>query len=333
MVDSGKDIWVFGDYRNYFRNRVTLQLLSKATELASTTGGRVCAVVFGSDVDEYVNEYIAHGARTVYVIDHASLKSYKVDTYVDLMHRLAFEHHPDTILIGATCFGKEFAPRVAKRLSTGLTSDCIDLEINSDGLLVQTAPSFGGNLLAKIITPKHRPQMATVRPGVFKELPHDYEVTGEIRRVPLPRDLPPDRVRLISSTHEPRRTQKIEHAKIVVCGGRGMGSKNKFKKLFELAEIIDGEVGATRPVVYSNWAPQDSLVGQAGRQIKPQVLFSFGISGAIQHTAALEDAKFIIAVNKNPEAAMMKLADVAVVADANQVCAALIKELKKRIRS
>jgi len=333
MVDSGKDIWVFGDYRNYFRNRVTLQLLSKATELASTTGGRVCAVVFGSDVDEYVNEYIAHGARTVYVIDHASLKSYKVDTYVDLMHRLAFEHNPDTILIGATCFGKEFAPRVAKRLSTGLTSDCIDLEINSDGLLVQTAPSFGGNLLAKIITPKHRPQMATVRPGVFKELPHDYEVTGEIRRVPLPRDLPPDRVRLISSTHEPRRTQKIEHAKIVVCGGRGMGSKNKFKKLFELAEIIDGEVGATRPVVYSNWAPQDSLVGQAGRQIKPQVLFSFGISGAIQHTAALEDAKFIIAVNKNPEAAMMKLADVAVVADANQVCAALIKELKKRIRS
>ena len=333
MVDSGKDIWVFGDYRNYFRNRVTLQLLSKATELASTTGGRVCAVVFGSGVDEYVNEYIAHGARTVYVIDHASLKSYKVDTYVELMHRLAFEHKPETILIGATCFGKEFAPRVAKRLSTGLTADCIDLEINSDGLLVQTAPSFGGNLLAKIITPTHRPQMATVRPGVFKELPHDYEVTGEIRRVTLPRDLPPDRVRLISATHEPRRTQKIENAKIVVCGGRGMGSKNKFKKLFELAEILEGEVGATRPVVYSDWAPQDSLVGQAGRQIKPQVLFSFGISGAIQHTAALEDAKFIIAVNKNPEAAMMKLADVAVVADANQVCAALIKELKKRIRS
>jgi len=332
MNKAGKDIWVFGDYRNYFRNRVTLQLLAKASELALRTKGRVCAIVFGSDVDEYVNEYIAHGAQKVYVIDHASLKSYRIDTYVELMKRLASEHGPETILIGATCFGREFAPRVAKRLNTGLTADCIDLEINNDGLLVQTAPSFGGNLLAKIITPEHRPQMATVRPGVFKELPHDYEVTGEIVNVPLPKNLPKDRVRLISSKHEPRRTQKIENARIVVCGGRGMGSKKKFKKLFELAGILDGEVGATRPVVYSKWTTHDSLVGQAGRQIKPQVLFSFGISGAIQHTAAIEDAKFIIAVNKNPEASMMKIADVAVVADANQVCAALIKELKKRIR-
>jgi electron transfer flavoprotein alpha subunit len=333
MDKSGKDIWVFGDYRNYFRNRVTLQLLAKASELASETKGHVCAIVFGSNVDEYVNEYIAHGAQIVYVIDHPSLKRYTIDTYVELMKRMTLEYTPETILIGATCFGREFAPRVAKRLKTGLTADCIDLEINDEGLLVQTAPSFGGNLLAKIVTPKHRPQMATVRPGVFKELPHDYEVTGDIRSIPLPKDLPMDRVRLISSKHEPRRTQKIENAKIVVCGGRGMGSKIKFKKLYELAGILDGEVGATRPVVYSNWAAQDSLVGQAGRQVKPQVLFSFGISGAIQHTAALEDAKFIIAVNKNPEASMMKLADVAVVADANQVCSALIKELKKRIRS
>jgi electron transfer flavoprotein alpha subunit len=138
---------------------------------------------------------------------------------------------------------------------------------------------------------------------------------------------------LISYQRKPQRGQRIEEAHVVVCGGRGMGSKMKFKKLFELARLLDGEVGATRPVVYSSWADHDSLVGQAGKHIQPQLLFSFGISGAIQHTAAINDAKFIIAVNKNPNATMMKIADVAIIADANQLCSALIKELKKRIRS
>jgi len=333
MKTTKEEIWVFGDYRNYFRNRVTLQLLAKAADLASQKGNPVCAVIFGSDVKEYVDEYIAHGAEKVYVIDHASLKGYLVETYVVLMETLVRRYKPEMVLVGATCFGREFAPRVAKRLKTGLTADCVNLSMNEDALLVQTAPAFGGNLLAKIITPHHKPQMATVRPGVFKELPHDYGATGEIVNVPIPKRLPKSGVRLISSEHEPHRTSKIEDAKIVVCGGRGMGSKQKFKKLFALAELLGGEVGATRPVVYSNWADHDALIGQAGRQIKPQLLLSFGISGAIQHTAALSDAKFIIAVNKNPEAPMMKMADVAIVADANQVCSAMIREIKERIRA
>jgi len=290
-------------------------------------------VVFGTDVDEYVNEYIAHGAHKVYVTDHPSLKNYSVETYTALMEQLAKAREPEVILVGATSFGREFAPRVAKRLGTGLTADCVWLDINDDGFLVQTAPGFGGNLLAKIITPERRPQMATVRAGMFRELPHDYERTGEIIRVPLPDDLPEDRVRLIKSERQAPRGQRIEDARLVVCGGRGMGSKKKFKKLFELARIVGGEVGATRPVVYSKWADHDALVGQAGRHVSPQVLLSFGISGAIQHTAAISDADFIIAVNKNPNAAMMKMADVAIVADANQICTALIKELKKRIRN
>ena len=347
MSAKKRSIWVFGDYRNYFQNRVTLQLLSRARELAGKTGSEVCAVVFGHWTEEWVDdalsqnptfcgvvgEYIAHGADKVYLTDDPRLSTYSVETYTHLMARLAEREEPEIILIGATTFGREFAPRVAKRLGTGLTADCIGLDINEAGLLVQTAPSFGGNLVAQIVTPERRPQMATVRPGTFPEIPHDYNRRGEVMCVPMPEDMPADRVRLVRSDLSRQRELKIEEAPVVVCGGRGMGSKKKFAKLFELAEILGGEVGATRPVVYADWAEHEALVGQAGKHIKPQILFSFGISGAIQHTAACNGANFIIAVNKNPNATMMKLADVAIVADAGQFCTALIQALKSRIRS
>lgn len=333
MSEDPKAIWIFGDYRNYFKNRVTLQLIARATELAPRIGAEVCAVVFGSRVGEYVREYIAHGARKVYVTEHEALAHYRVETYVSLMERLVRARRPYILLVGATSFGREFAPRVAKRLGTGLTADCVGLDLTEDGLLLQVAPSFGGNLLAEIVTPERRPQMATVRPGTFQEIPHDDAKTGEVVSVPYPEDLPEDRVRLIKTERWRKRTQKLEAASVVVCGGRGMGSKQKFAKLNELAKLLGAEVGATRPVVYADWADHEALVGQAGKTVKPRILFSFGVSGAIQHTAALTNAKFIVAVNKNPDAAMMKLADVAIAADANQVCTALILELKRRIRS
>lgn len=331
-MKATKEIWVFGDYRNYFQNRVTLQLLARAVDLAPKIKATVCAVVFGEDVEEYVTEYIAHGAEKVYVIDAPRLKNYPIETYVNLMENLVNTYQPEIVLVGATSFGREFTPRLAKRLRTGLSADCINLEIADNGCLVQTAPSFGGNLLAKITTPDARPQMATVRPGTFQEIPHNDDLKGEVVRLPLPDSLPQERVRTISSERSLERTQKIEDANVVICGGRGMGSKQKFKKIFELARLLDGEVGATRPVVYADWINHEALVGQAGKNLKPQVLFSFGISGAIQHTAAINDAEFIVAINKNPNAQMMKIADVAIVADANQVCTALIKELKKRMR-
>ncbi len=333
MASKKRSIWVFGDYRNYFQNRVTLQLISRANDLAKIIGAEVCVTVFGHETDEWVGEYVAHGAMKVYVCDHPDLKFYSNDVYITLMERLVRQYGPEILLVGATTFGREFAPRLAKRLKTGLTADCIGLDINEDGILVQTAPAFGGNLLSRIITPEKRPQMATVRPGTFQEIPHNYQATGEIVSVPLPKDLPKDRIRLISSERQPLREQKLEDAAVVVCGGRGMGSRKKFKNLYELARVLGGEVGATRPVVYSKWAEEDTLVGQADKHIKPKVLFSLGISGAIQHTAGIKDAGFIIAVNKNPNAVMMKMADVAIVADAGQVCTALIRELKKRIRS
>ena len=332
MPSRKPSIWVIGDYRNYFQNRVTLQLLAKANDLAPQIGAEVCAVLFGQELDEYVAEYIAHGAEKIYVVENPVLKDYSVETYAALMQHLARKYEPEIILVGATSFGKEFAARVAKRLGTGLTADCIGLDITEEGLLLQIAPSFGGNLIAEIITPDQRPQMATVRPGTFQEIPHDNSRRGEIVREQRMKNLPEDRVRLISNEHQPERDQRIEDAAVVVCGGRGMGSKKKLKKLFDLAELMGAEVGGTRPVVYAGWLGPDALIGQAGKNIKPKILISLGISGAIQHTAATNEADFIIAVNKNPNATMMKMADVAVVADANQFCTALIKGLRERIK-
>jgi electron transfer flavoprotein alpha subunit len=332
MKSKKKQIWIFGDYRNYFQNRVTLQLLAKAKDLAQEINADVCVLVMGHHTQEYIDEYIAHGADIVHSFDHKDLTDYKVDKFVYLTSQLAQQYQPEIFLIGGTSFGHEYAPRIAKRLQTGLTADCIALSINDNKCLVQTAPAFGGNLLAEIVTPNHRPQMATVRPGTFQELPHDYERKGKVIHHDYATNSPKERIRWIRSEREPQTEQSLEKASVVVCGGRGMQSKKKFKKLFDLARLIRGEVGATRPVVYSRWTSPETLVGQAGKPVSPQILFSFGISGAIQHTAAISDAKFIIAINKNPHATIMKMADVAIVSDANQVCSALIKAFKKRIR-
>jgi electron transfer flavoprotein alpha subunit len=292
----------------------------------------VCALIFGYEIDEWIMEYTAHGADRILAIDDPALKSYSMDRYLAIIEALAKERDPEIILIGATDFGREFAPRLAKRLKTGLSADCVGLDITEDGLLLQIAPSFGGNMLAEIITEFHRPQMATVRPGTFKEIPHNYERTAIVERLPLMKGLPKPRVRLIEYERSVEKEHTIENASVIVCGGRGMGNREKFKKLQELAKLLGGDVGATRPVVYAGWAEHDALVGQAGKHIKPKILFSFGISGAIQHTAGLGEANFIIAVNKNPQATMLKMADVAIVGDASDVLNHLIRELKKRIR-
>ena len=332
MNKKQKSIWVFGDYRNYFQNRVTLQLLSKAVDLARVISAEVCAVVFGHEVDEWIMEYTAHGADRILVIDHLSLTSYSTENFLALIEKLARERDPEIVLIGATDFGREFAPRLAKRLNTGLSADCVGLDITQEGLLIQIAPSFGGNMLAEIVTEIYRPQMATVRPGTFKEIPHNYERKAIVERLPLMDKLPKPRVRQVEYGRSTEKEHSIENATVIACGGRGMKNINNFKKLHELTKLLGGGVGATRPVVYAGWADHKALVGQAGKHIKPKILFSFGISGAIQHTAGLGEADFIIAVNKNPQAVMMKMADVAIVADASDILNTLIKELKKRIR-
>ncbi|MGA9111059.1 MAG: electron transfer flavoprotein subunit alpha/FixB family protein [Smithella sp.] len=332
MKSKQKSIWVFGDYRNYYQNRVTLQLISKAMDLAKTINAEVCALIFGHEIDEWIMEYTAHGADRILAIDDPALKSYSTERYLAIIEILAKQRDPEIILIGATDFGREFAPRLAKRLKTGLSADCVGLDIAQDGLLLQIAPSFGGNMLAEIVTEHHSPQMATIRPGTFKEIPHDYQRKALVERLPLMQNLPKSRVRLVEYERSVEKEHTIENASVIVCGGRGMRNREKFKKLQELAKLLGGDVGATRPVVYAGWADHGALVGQAGKHIKPKILFSFGISGAIQHTAGLGEANFIVAINKNPQATMMKMSDVAIVGDAGDILNNLIKELKKRIR-
>ena len=329
--NSSEDVWIFGDYRNYFQNRVTLQLIAKGRELARSLGGTVTALVLGEQVHQYAMEYVAHGADVVMVVDHPNLKDFQVETYTRIVASLVGDYRPDVFLAGATPFGREFFPRVAKRLKTGLSTDCIALEIEAENqLLLQTTPSFGGELLAEVITQNHRPQMATVHPGVFQERPHDPGAVGRIL-YPDVDVVPETRVKLIRSKRQQTRQTKLEEAPVVIVGGRGLGSKENFGRLFELAELLEGEVGATRPVIGSGWTEMDRLLGQTGKTVKPGLLVSIGASGAVQYTTGILGSETIIAINRDPQAPIFNMADLGLVGDANTLLPLLIEALRKRI--
>jgi electron transfer flavoprotein alpha subunit len=324
-------VWVFGDYRNYFKNRVTLQLIAKGKELAGKLETEMAVVLLGDQVNEYAMEYVAHGADIVMVAEHPHLKDYYVEIYAALLTRWVEEFQPEIFLAGATAFGREFFPRLAKRLHTGLSADCVALEIDEEtSLLVQTTPAFGGQLLAEVVTPKHRPQMATVHPGVFQERPHDKEAVGRIVYVETD-NLPEARVRILRSRRQQTYNIDLEDAPVVIAGGKGLGSKDHFRMIYELAEQLEAEVGATRPVVLEGWAEEDRLLGQTGKKIKPKLLISVGTSGALQYTSGIQGAETIIAINRDPNAPIFQMADLGLVGDATTLLPLLLEALRKRI--
>lgn len=324
-------IWVFGDYRNYFQNRVTLQLLGKGKELAKALGTDVTVVVLGERVHQYAMEYVAHGADVVMVGEHPDLASYEVEVYTAVVAKWVEALHPDVFLAGATAFGREFFPRLAKRLCTGLSADCVSLEIEPvKKLLLQTTPAFGGELLAEVVTPKHRPQMATVHPGVFRERSHDRDAVGRIVYPELG-ELPRARAKVLRSRKQQTHNIGLENADIVVVGGRGVGSREQFERLHELAYLLEGEVGATRPAVLAGWAENERLLGQTGKSVKAKLVISIGTSGALQYTTGIRGAETIIAINRDPHAAIFKMADLGLVGDAKAVIPMLVEELKKRL--
>lgn len=324
-------VWVFGDYRNYFQNRVTLQLIAKGRELAEKLGQKLTVLVLGDQVHQYAMEYAAHGAEVVMVVDHPVLREYQVETYTGVVAEIVEAFEPEIFLGGATAFGREFFPRLAKRLRTGLSADCLALEIDPDTrLLVQTTPSFGGELLAEVITPDHRPQMATVHPGVFSEREHE---AGAMARVIYPEveikiD---DRVQLLRSRPEHGGKINLEDASVVVVGGKGLDSESQFKALFELAELLEGEVAATRPVVLAGWTEEARLIGQTGKSVKPKLLISIGTSGALQYTAGIQGSETIVAVNRDANARIFQMADLGLVGDARAVLEAILERLRKRM--
>jgi electron transfer flavoprotein alpha subunit len=324
-------VWVFADYRNYFQNRVTLQLIAKGKQLAEQTGTGVTAVLLGQGVHQYAMEYVAHGADAVMVGDHPYLKDYCVEAYTAVLADWAGAFGPDILLAGATSFGREFFPRLAKRLRTGLSADCVALEMDPEsGLLMQTTPSFGGELLADVVTPDCRPQMATVHPGVFRERPHD---AGAMGRIIYPRlELKPEtRLELLESVRQETLRTDLEDAEVVVAGGMGLGSKERFRLLHELADLLEGEVGATRPAIRSGWAEEDRLLGQTGKSVKPKLLISIGTSGALQYTTGIQGAETIIAINRDPNAPIFRIADLGLVGDANMILPILREALRKRL--
>jgi electron transfer flavoprotein alpha subunit len=331
VTESHNGVWVFGDYRNYFQNRVTLQLIAKGKELAEKLHTELSVAVLGHGVHQYVMEYVAHGADVVLVAEHPDLRNYQVETYAAILYEWVTAFKPEVFLAGATSFGREFFPRLAKRLCTGLSADCVELEIDPNtNLLLQTTPAFGGELLAEVVTPNFRPQMATVHPGAFQERPHDPEAVGRIVYPEI--DVVSDsRVKLLRSRRQQNRDIALEDAPIVVAGGRGLGSKEQFDLLYELAEILEGEVGATRPAVLAGWTETDRLLGQTGKSVKPGLLISIGTSGALQYTTAIQGAETIVAINRDHNAPIFKMADLGLVGDAEAILPLLLEALRKRL--
>ncbi|MDI3519426.1 MAG: electron transfer flavoprotein alpha subunit [Caldanaerobacter sp.] len=324
-----KDIWVFVEQREQKLMNVSLEILGEARRLADKKGVKACAVLVGYEVKGLAEELIKYGADVVYVIDHSLLKNYTTDAYTKVICDLANSLKPEVVLYGATYIGRDLAPRIAARMRTGLTADCTALDIDENGLLLQIRPAFGGNLIATIICPERRPQMATIRPGVMKKALMDEGRRGEVIEIKPVIEEKDIRTEIISIIKEARQKVNLEEADIIVSGGRGVGGPEGFKLIEELAEVLGGVVGASRAAVEAGWISSDHQVGQTGKTVRPKLYIACGISGAIQHIAGMGGAKTIVAINKNPDAPIFKIADYGIVGDLFKVIPALIEEIKE----
>jgi electron transfer flavoprotein alpha subunit len=324
-------IWVFGNHRNDPQDRSTLQLLAKARSLAGDEG-TVTGILVGHLLEEIAKKYIACGAQRVLLVDHPKLAFYRADLWTTIVSDLVREYKPEILLVGASEFGKELAPRIAKRLGVGLCADCISLEWDGQTeRLMASSPAFGGNFLAHIVWNTRQPYLATVSPGIFPERPHDENARGEIVKVERNFDHLSSRINVISSIREPHQTSKLEDAKTVVAGGRGLRHSEGFNCIRELALLLGGEIGATRPAVDAHWTSHEQLIGQTGRSVKPELLITCGTSGAVQYTAGMRGAGTIVAINRDPHAPIFKVANFGVVADALAFLSAFILEVRNHL--
>ncbi|CDF58718.1 electron transfer flavoprotein subunit alpha/FixB family protein [Thermobrachium celere] len=309
--------------------KVSLELLGKAREIADKLDGEVVAVLLGYEVDKLTDTLIHHGADRVILIDNINLKHYTTDAYTKAICELANEKKPEIIFIGATYIGRDLGPRVAARLKTGLTADCTGLDVDDETKnLLMTRPAFGGNIMATIECPNHRPQMSTVRPGVFNVPCADYARKGEVERFNV--DIKEDDIKVKIEEIVKSMKEKIDitEADIIVAGGRGVGNKEGFNLLKELADVLGGIVAGSRAAVDSGWIEKDRQVGQTGKTVRPKLYIACGISGAIQHLAGMQESEYIVAINKDGDAPIMSVADLAIVGDLYKVVPELINEIK-----
>ncbi|RKY66415.1 MAG: electron transfer flavoprotein subunit alpha [Candidatus Latescibacterota bacterium] len=337
VVRTGMDtskyrgVWVFAEQRHGKVSGVAYELLNAGRRLADDLGEKLTAVVFGPIGEDAVRELIYRGADRVLWADDERLAQFHDDTYAGVLAEMAQAERPEIILCGATSIGRSFFPKAAAKLGTGLTADCTGLEIDKERrLLVQTRPAFGGNIMATILTPDHRPQMATVRHKVMKEAPRQEGREGEVVKwSPRPENLA-SRTTLVEFVEEVEETVNLADADIIVSGGRGLGGPENFALIRELAMLLGGAVGASRAAVDAGWIPYSHQVGQTGRTVSPKLYIACGISGAIQHLVGMQSSDVIVAINKDPEAPIFKVATFGIVGDLFEVVPALIERLKRR---
>lgn len=324
-------VWVFAEFRNGRIAPVTLELLGAGRTLADSCGVKLGAVLLGDNLGTAAKDLIGHGADTVYVAEDPAFASFTDDTYGNVLTDLIREHQPEIVLAGATAIGRSVIPRVATVLGAGLTADCTDLAIREeDGALLQTRPAFGGNIMATIVCPDTRPQMATVRPLVMKPMARDDAREGEIIAVTPAAARLQSRVRVIESVIAESEQANITESEIVVAGGRGLDGEKGFQMVKELADAMGGAVGASRAAVDSGWVGYPHQVGQTGKTVAPKLYVAAGISGAIQHVIGMQSAETIVAINKDPHAPIFDVATYGLVGDLFEILPKLTAKLNER---
>jgi len=342
-LEEYKGVYVFAQQVDNELSGIAFELLGKAKELAKDLGTDVTAMLLGDGIKGLADQLAEYGADKVIVVDDPELKEYRTEPYAHAVSSIINEYKPEIVLVGATAIGRDLGPRVSARVATGLTADCTVLEIGDFPLspvpgqeqkhnqLLMTRPAFGGNTIATIACPDHRPQMATVRPGVMQKMEPVAGAKAEVIEF-NPGFTPDDKyVEIIDIVKEISNTVDIMDAKILVSGGRGVGSKENFSILQDLADVIGGTVSCSRAVVDNGWMPKELQVGQTGKTVRPNVYFAIGISGAIQHAAGMEESDIIIAINKDDTAPIFDIADYGIVGDLNKIVPKLTEELKKAI--
>lgn len=333
-VSEAKGVWVFAEQKRGIVQSVVYELLTKARELAKDCGSEVCAVLLGDTrIKEQAGALIERGADKVILVENEILKDYQDDTYSNILFHLIKKYKPQIVLCGATFIGRSLIPRVAIKAKTGLTADCTELAIDKEKkLLLQTRPAFGGNIMATIICPSHRPQMATVRHKVIKEAPPQKGRKGRIIEEEIPSELLVSRSVLKEVIEEVESTINIAEADIIVSGGRGLGKKENFKLIEDLARVLNAAVGASRAAVDNNWVPYSHQVGQTGRTVCPKIYFAIGISGQIQHLVGMQSSRVIVAINKDSQAPIFKFATYGIVGDIFEIVPALTDKVRKILK-
>jgi electron transfer flavoprotein alpha subunit len=323
-------VWVVAEHLHGELRRGTLELLGEGRRLADKLGVELAAVLLGNDVEGLGDDLVAHGADTVYLAEDPVLAHYRTGPYTDVLVGMVNQYKPEIVLISATPQGRDLAPRAAARLSAGLTADCTGLDIDEEKrLLVQTRPAFGGNLMATIICPYARPQMATVRPGVMKALEPDASRTGEVVSAPVKLDEHSVLAKIVEIVQQEEDGHvNLQDAEVIVAGGRGLGKPENFAIIQELADALHGAMGASRAVVDAGWVPAYHQVGQTGRTVQPKLYIACGISGAVQHLAGMSSSDCIIAINRDPDAPIFNIATYGIVGDLFEIVPALTKKLR-----